>query len=226
MRTRLLIKISFIFIGLFCSVCSQICDTSKNLLGSALITCIYSNCPEDSSMIEYEDGCLRRKYIYFSCKDSGMFLYFNEKGDTLTKSFFKGDKTIGYSKQFFSANHPKRFISHNDSGKKHGWEVKWYENGNVKDSIYNQNDEITRLRSNFTNGKIRLRIEDVFANNFKTKTAVYYDTAGVVTGKVKNGNGTFIIWSDDAKTRWLETYENGEEVASRKLEPGEQPVLR
>ena len=41
--------------------------------------------------------------------------------------------------------------------------------------------------------------------------------------RVKNGNGDFISWSDNYENRWLKSYKNGEEVASRELEPVENP---
>ncbi|NLW30451.1 MAG: hypothetical protein GXY77_03240 [Fibrobacter sp.] len=201
---------------------SSDCDTMV-ILGKQWIECTYSKCPEDSITITFEDNVLRRKKIYYACRDSGLFLYFSEKGDTLTKSYFIGKKTIGVLQQWHFNGKVKILENYNDSGQKHGLCEYWREDGARKDSIVYHNGNIIELRAYFLNGKVRHWIKKVDKDSYKTLEAFYYDTSGAVCGEIKNGNGTYILWSDDAKERWIETYKNGEEVASRKLEPNENP---
>jgi hypothetical protein len=52
------------------------------------------------------------------------------------------------------------------------------------------------------------------------------ENKGKISGMIKKGNGTYILWSEDANERWLESYKDGEEVNSRKLAADENPSWR
>jgi|SRR5690554_3576857 len=222
MKTRLKL-ISFIIITLsFQHTYSSDCDTMV-ILGKQWIECTYSNCPEDSITITFEDNVLRRKKIYYACRDSGLFLYFSENGDTLTKSYFTGKKTIGILQQWHFNSKVKVLENYNDSGQKHGLCESWREDGTRKDSIVYHNGSIKEIRAYYQNGKPRYWVKNINIYNSKKIEASYYDTTGKICGRIRDGNGTYILFSDDAKERWIETYKNGEEVASRKLKPDENP---
>jgi len=85
------------------------------------------------------------------------------------------------------------------------------------------NGSIKEIRAYYQNGKPRYWVKNINIYNSKKIEASYYDTTGKICGRIRDGNGTYILFSDDAKERWIETYKNGEEVASRKLEPNENP---
>ena len=152
-----------------------------------------------------------------------MFIYFSDEGDTLTKSYFVGKKTVGVLKQWYQDGHLKSVAVYNNSGKKHGLSETWNEDGTRKDSTVWDNGNIIELRTYFYNGKVRYWIKKVDSTTVKTLEAVYYDIDGKKCGEVKNGNGTFISWADDASRGWLKTYKDGEEVSSRKIKPDENP---
>jgi antitoxin component YwqK of YwqJK toxin-antitoxin module len=91
---------------------------------------------------------------------------------------------------FYPGNRPEQFITYNDSGKQHGWEVRWYENGNVKDSTLYNNGVIAKGLNFYHNGKPSVIISDM-----KRRTCVSsisYNTTGKIIGQVINGNGTLI----------------------------------
>ena len=140
----------------------------------------------------YENGVLIRQYRYFLCKDSGVFLYFGENGDTLTKTFFAGNKNIGTSRQWHSVGHPKHFVTYNDSsGRRNGWEVYWYKNGNVKDSTLYTCDSFVECTHFYHNGNVAIK-KRYDRSGKGGYSAVTYDIRGRKTGEIIRGNGTVV----------------------------------
>lgn len=92
--------------------------------------------------------------------------------------------------------------------------MNWFENVNLKDSTLYENGFMVKLRCNFESGRLRYRANVFYPHSFKCKEAVYFDATGKRCGEIKNGNGTFIVWSEGTADRWLKTHKNGEEVAS------------
>ena len=169
------------------------CDTTIGYR-STIITCIESNCPKDSLITQYRNNKLERCHIYYSCKDSGMFLYFSPEGDTLTKSFFKSGKTVGLLQEWYNNKKIKRKCNYNSSGEKHGLSETWFENGNRKDSVVYNNGKIVEARYYFRNGKLRYTAK---LKNGDIVKAVYFSPDGEKTGEIINGNGTVLIYDVD-----------------------------
>ena len=183
------------------------CDTS-NVFGDQWITCIESNCPSDSIKTIYENNNLRRIFKYYNCKDSGEFIYFSESGDTLSHSFFLDGNTIGIAKYWYSKGVQKRITNYDSSGEKHGWEVFWYDNGNVKDSIFFQNDSTFKRKTFYYNGKIAIREKDIYSSY----DAVSYDPKGKKTGFIENGNGEIFVCDSVGKNCKSLKFKNGKQV--------------
>jgi antitoxin component YwqK of YwqJK toxin-antitoxin module len=202
-------KIILSVVTLNALIYSSICDTTV-VLKEQWITCIEDNCPIDSIKNIFQNGVLRRQYRYFSCKDSGIFLYLNQNGDTLTKTSFIGKKTIGLSQQWYSANHPERFTAFDSTGRKNGWEVFWYENGNVKDSLFYVNDLVIKGTSFYHNGKPSL-VEDSICGRVLFK-ATSYNVNGKKTGVIKNGTGTVFVCDSIGGDCKKLTFQNGKRL--------------
>jgi antitoxin component YwqK of YwqJK toxin-antitoxin module len=182
----------------------------------------YKNgCLVDSSYFFFSSGRLRSLSKNRGCNNRGWSLSFLENGDTAMLS------TPELSKSFHPNRRPKSLIRYDSLGRKHGLSEEWREDGTRKDSTVYEQGNIIEIRTYFTTGKLRYWVSKFDrSTGFKKLEAAYYDPAGKKCGEIKNGNGTYILWSDDAKERWLETYTNGEETASRKLEPGENPKVK
>ncbi|NLW32024.1 MAG: hypothetical protein GXY77_11275 [Fibrobacter sp.] len=154
---------------------------------------------------------------------NGISVKLSKSGDTLSITNFQNGKRYGKAYSYYENRKRKYIHYYNDSGQKHGLCESWREDGTRKDSIVYHNGNIIELRAYFLNGKVRHWIKKVDKDSYKTLEAFYYDTSGAVCGEVKNGNGNFISWSDNYENRWLKSYKDGEEVASRELEPDENP---
>jgi len=114
---------------------------------------------------------------------------FFESGDTSMVAHYINGVPIGSLKRFYAPNQPKRFTNFNDNGDKHGWEIFWYDNGNVKDSILFRNDSTMQRRSYYYNGKPQMFEDDIYG----TYDAVSFNPKGKRTGKIKDGTGTVFL---------------------------------
>jgi antitoxin component YwqK of YwqJK toxin-antitoxin module len=166
------------------------CDTSYSF-GDTVVKCVKVNCPIDSTEITYRNGKLASKRFYPGCGKERLFISFHENGDTLTHSRHIGKSTIGLRRIYYSANRPERFTTFDSTGCKNGWEVFWYENGNVKDSVFNVNDLVIKGTSFYQNGKPSL-VEDSICDRALLK-ATSYNVNGKKTGVIKNGTGTVFV---------------------------------
>jgi antitoxin component YwqK of YwqJK toxin-antitoxin module len=191
------------------------CDTSKTLLGKVKVTCTKSNCPAESVITIFEDGVFQKKYTYYSCKDSGQFLTFSKNGDTLTKSYFIGNKTVGLAIYKFSNEKIKSFLNFNSQGKKHGLCETWREDGTRKDSTVYRNDTIIEEREYFTSGKVRQWFKKCLNAHFVE--AYFYHPDGTSAGKIVKGNGIVTGYTETADRKFIDRYENGSLVESKEI---------
>jgi antitoxin component YwqK of YwqJK toxin-antitoxin module len=191
------------------------CDTTKTLLGEEKIICAHADCPTDSTVEISINGILRRKYTYHTCKDSGVFLYFSEKGDTLTRSYFVDDKTVGLLKQWHSNGRLKTIAHYDNEGRKHGLSQTWREDGTRKDSTVFKNDTIVETRQYFNSGMLRYWSKD--CRDDYRRDAVFFAPDGTISGEITGGNGTYVLYAEDGKTRYFREYKDGKEISSRKL---------
>ncbi len=140
-------------------------------------------------------GRLRSRIQYCMDKFCGEVMAWDSLGNILTEKYYNADyKPIGLHRIYYSANRPKQFTHYNDSGQKHGWEVSWYDNGNVKDSTLYQNDTLIRGKIFYYNGGLKSVAENV--NNRQLYSASSYSPTGQKTGTIRNGTG--IIYSCDS----------------------------
>jgi antitoxin component YwqK of YwqJK toxin-antitoxin module len=163
------------------------------------------------------------EFRYFDDEFDGEIKGWDTSGFLIVHRFFIKGRPVGFHQEFYSKENPKSKIHYNDQGKKNGLEESWHEDGTRKDSIVNDNGNITEIRAYFNSGKVRYWIKKMDPNSGKKETGVFYDPKGKICGEIKKGNGTYILWSEDTKERWIETYKDGEEVSSRKLADGENP---
>jgi antitoxin component YwqK of YwqJK toxin-antitoxin module len=139
----------------------------------------------DTAFNYYPSGKLEATYT----KNWDVLVF--ENGDTMAILHKKNDHPVGQRRMYFSGQRPKRFITYNDSGEKHGWEVFWYENGNVKDSTLYNNGDITKGTSFYLNGKFSLIENDLQGDRLLSATS--YNPQGKKTGEVNNGTGTIFV---------------------------------
>lgn len=179
---------------------SQCGNKVTNVVNGDTLTIDY-RCDEDSyTMIHMKNdyyhglfkrwdknGILRSRIDYCRDRFCGDVIGWDTAGNILTeKKYNSSGEPIGFHREFYSADHPKRFTNFNDQGDKHGWEIFWYDNGNVKDSILFRNDSTMQRRSYYYNGKPQMFEDDIYA----TYDAVSFNPKGKRTGKIKDGTGT------------------------------------
>jgi antitoxin component YwqK of YwqJK toxin-antitoxin module len=169
----------------------QVCDTLR--WGSEIaIECIKSNCPYDSTVTFYRPDSTTSITTYLNCGDEGIFVVLASNSDTLSFSHLKHNKSIGLRRIYYSANHPQQFTNFNNSNQQDGWEVLWYPNGNIKDSILFRNDSTIQRTTFFYNGKVQMRETHIYGDT--GYCAVSYNPKGIKTGEIKNGTGTVFVY--------------------------------
>ena len=141
---------------------------------------------------------------------NGIFTYLSPEEDTLSVGPVFSGKSIGLHRQYFSANRPKRFIHYDSTGQKNGWEIFWYENGTVKDSIFFRNDSTIKRTSFYENGRLSITKKNIYGND--GYDAISYNYNGKKTGEIINGTGTiFVCDSIGGKCKKLE-FKDGKRV--------------
>lgn len=139
---------------------------------------------------------------------TGWFFSLSKKSDTLYVGYAKNNLTIGLERRYYPGHHPKRFTHYDSTGRKNGWEVFWYENGNVKDSILFRNDSTISRTSFYNNGAISI----VEKNIYKSYKAISYDIKGKKTGEVKKGNGHIFVCDSLGENCKKLKFKNGKRV--------------
>jgi antitoxin component YwqK of YwqJK toxin-antitoxin module len=193
----------------FVSAKNSNCDTTI-FFGDTTIECANNDCPTDSSIITYRNGRHVSIIHRYGCGKEEIFVSFHENGDTLTYSRHIGKATIGLRRIFYSANRPERFTTFDSTGRKNGWEVFWYENGNVKDSLFYVNDLVIKGTSFYQSGKPSL-IEDSICGRVLFK-ATSYNVNGKKTGVIKNGTGTVFVCDSIGGDCKKLTFQNGKRL--------------
>ncbi|MDG5816506.1 hypothetical protein QA601_15520 [Chitinispirillales bacterium ANBcel5] len=191
--------------------------------GNIISRIVYeNNCPIDTLFSFYKDNSLRRVTPYYNCEIHGHSIRLAPDGDTLAANEYRDGQLIGVHKLFFENNKLWRIDTYNNEGQRHGLRETWREDGTRKDSIVYDNGEIIELRTYFLNGKVRnwTRVKDG-----RQDSVIFYDPEGNITGKIENGSGKAIRYSEDTTIRWFEVFEDGFRIDSRELEPGENPSL-
>jgi antitoxin component YwqK of YwqJK toxin-antitoxin module len=189
---------------------AETCDTLAFGSIDTVIECVKSNCPEDSVITIYRTNGSISKTHFKGCSDTSIFYSLNEYGDTVAFSQHINKKTVGLRRFYYSESRPKRFTHYNDSGSKHGWEVFWYENGNVKDSILFRNDSTIQRASYYQNGQLFMREKDIYGGD--GYDAVSYNPAGEKTGEIHNGTGTVFVCDSVGSECHELIYKNGKRV--------------
>ena len=178
-------------------------------------------CPLDTLKEFFECGLLKYISTFINCKLEGIAITYSENGDTLSIGEYINGKHVGIHKSWFE-NGQQRRVSHFDNyGNRHGLSETWRKDGTRRDSIMYHNGDMVELREYFSDGTVRHFLVD---EDGLLETAVFYDPQGNVTGKVVNGNGTVISYSEDATIKRREVYEDGVRVFLERLEPDEMPV--
>ena len=184
---------SYIFIlalVFFIAADNRSCDTS-NSFGENYIKCIKADCPRDSIIFTYIDNNFISERHFPGCGNRESFISYHENGDTLTCSNHIGKNTVGLRRIYYTGYRPERFTNFDSTGRKHGWEVFWYENGNVKDSILFRNDSTIQRSSFYHNGKVSIKEKDIYGND--GYDAVSFTPEGKKSGEIQNGTGTVFV---------------------------------
>jgi antitoxin component YwqK of YwqJK toxin-antitoxin module len=186
----------------------RICDTT--MWGKdTVVECIENNCPNDSTVICYMKTTISKEIFYY-CKDSSVFVLLTLNGDTITHSYARVGKTIGLRRIYFTKGNPKRFTNFSSTGQKDGWEVFWYSNGNVKDSILFRNDSTIARSSFYLNGRKQVIERDIYGPNGYSATS--YTPKGKKNGAVINGTGAISVCDSIGANCHTLTFKNGKRV--------------
>ncbi|MBD3346346.1 MAG: hypothetical protein GF401_14925 [Chitinivibrionales bacterium] len=169
----------------------------------------------DTSLTYYPDGKLKVRAI-----QDGFSITLSNEGDTLTLSRMKNGKSHGEAKSFFK-NGKKKAICNSKDGKQHGLSQTWREDGTRKDSTVYENGEIVEIREYFLSGSARYWAT---YSEGAMENADFFTPKGKLSGKVREGTGEYVVYSEDGRVRFFREYKAGKRVSNRKLGPGEEPL--
>jgi antitoxin component YwqK of YwqJK toxin-antitoxin module len=160
----------------------------------------------DTSYFYYESGMLKTLSVM-----TGLSFKLSENGDTLGKGYSKDGRNIGTQYAWYENKNRKYITNYNDFGKKHSLEETWHEDGTRKDSVVYDNGIIVEGRYYYKTGKLRYYVKRT--TDYKKQEAVYYSPTGKVSGEVKNGFGTYIVYDEDGKEPLERKVEDGKIVS-------------
>jgi antitoxin component YwqK of YwqJK toxin-antitoxin module len=161
------------------------------------------------------DGKVIARFSYYYDELDGNVKRWDSTGFLIRDKKYRKGTPIGSHKEYYYKNKPKKFYNYNNSGKKHGLCETWREDGTRKDSVVYNNGTIVSARYYFDNGKVRqyaAKCKDAL-----TYEAVFYAPQGNITGEVKDGNGTYIIYAEDGTIPAEKIVKNGKVVSTREL---------
>lgn len=176
-----------------------------------------AGCLVDSGYIFYQSGKVRTRSSHFGCDRRSSSVSWFQNGDT--SQIVTPEQTTNYHENGTLSS----IVNYSGRMNKHGLSQSWRKDGSRKDSTVYRDGEITETREYFASGKIRYWA--VYEDGL-IKNADFYTPQGELSGKIRNGTGTYIIYSGDGNTRYLDEFKDGKEVNSRRLEPGENPSLK
>lgn len=161
--------------------------------------------------VEYKEGVRHGKRIGLS-----------EEGDTVLSATYHLGKPVDTLRVWYTNLNRKKIEVFDSAGERHALFLTWREDGTRKDSMVFDHGEVLEAREYFEDGTVRYHRK---REDEKVIWAEHFSPLGKTAGTVRNGNGKVILYSEDGKEAWLLEYVNGNEVNSRKLEPGEKPRL-
>ncbi|MDG5816504.1 hypothetical protein QA601_15510 [Chitinispirillales bacterium ANBcel5] len=179
-------------------------------------------CPIDTSYRYYENGSIKTVVPYKVCEETVPAFNLSSEGDTTWIRYYNITEEMFRQRTYHPNHQLQSIIRYNENWQRHGLRETWREDGTRKDSIVYDNGEIIELRTYFLNGKVRnwTKVKDG-----RQDSVIFYDPEGNITGKIENGSGKAIRYSEDTTIRWFEVFEDGFRIDSRELEPGEIPSL-
>jgi antitoxin component YwqK of YwqJK toxin-antitoxin module len=170
-----------------------------------------NGCQTDTSWWFRDDGAVQSYRPFRNCKKHGKWASFHENGDTASFGFLKDGKQEGLFKQFYESGQLKQTVMYRND-KRHGPRVEYLENGTRIDSIIYKDGEIVEEYRYFRNGKIRIEAKYHSETDMEITA---YDPQGEVSGQIKEGTGTAVIWAENDDGTYREipvTYKDGLEV--------------
>ena len=178
------------------------------------------NCPMGKFIEYHENQNVKLTYKYIDCEIHGVSLHLSSKGDTLGLNYYENGKPVGIHRSWHLNGKSQSITHFNNQGQRHGLRETWREDGTRIDSTRYENGRIVEIREYFYYGSIRQFMRD---EDGALDSAAFYDPEGNITGKIINGTGKAIGYSEDGNKRWFDSYENGVRIDSRELKPGENP---
>lgn len=121
--------------------------------------------------------------------------------DTRDTTYKNGDTLVTVTEHFDDGARKARTRYRN--GLRHGDEVRWREDGLVRDSVIYVDGEILEDWHWYPNGRLKFYLKSKKPGYLKEGR--FYDLGGNLMGKVRRGKGTVYKFSDEGKL--LETYE-------------------
>ncbi len=169
----------------------------------------------DSIKSFYSNGAKKQLSIFKYGKEHGVRQGWTRNGFLSGSQPYRDGKPYGRHEEWYSQGKPKQVTHFNDDGHKHGLEETWREDGTRQDSVFYVNGKMAESMSYYSNGKPR--VHERVDEDFKLVTGTSWDPKGKITGTIRNGSGTWVIYSDDAKLVSRETYKNGKRIQSVNL---------
>jgi antitoxin component YwqK of YwqJK toxin-antitoxin module len=169
-------------------------------------SCTYNTGKQIDTFYSYfESGKIESK-----CAPCGISYTIGVSGDTLYVGQGCAGISFGLRRIYFTKGNPQRFTNFSSTGQKDGWEVFWYSNGNVKDSILFRNDSTIARSSFYLNGRKQVIERDIYGPNGYSATS--YTPKGKKNGAVINGTGAISVCDSIGANCHTLTFKNGKRV--------------
>ncbi|HLP40613.1 MAG TPA: hypothetical protein VK465_03825 [Fibrobacteria bacterium] len=147
--------------------------------------------------------------------------------------FYKNEKPVGKSEFYFAPGRPSVIKTYNDTGEIEGPWKEWWPNGNLKLDKIAKGGRILQGAEFYPDGRPRVRyrakgdmgLRGIFLEKYIE--AEGWGPNGKSTGKVRNGNGTWIFFSvePDSVTKqyrgWRHVYKDSLMIKGEKLDSAE-----
>lgn len=163
----------------------------------------------------YHTGAKKRESHYINGKKEGISRMWDSLGNIIFENRFKNGREAGLFQITFKGVKQlaeRKLFDTLGEGKKFREEY-WWPNGNPRYwAVYNHRQGPDTAKQWYPNGQMKFRltdIEDSTGRVFKISMESWFPD-GRPAGKIENGNGRLILFSDTVDyPRWVEVYQGG-----------------
>jgi len=201
-------RILFLLMVLLCFTYAQQKENGviKKYYNNGKIHTLYkykNGCPIDTGFEYYDNGKISTITIFLKCDSVYTYESYYENGDIQIIESLNSKKT------YFTGNKLRSSTNYRKKYNKEGLCTEYFENGQPKDSALYKEDKTVWSKSFFSTGKLRLYYKEI--KDGKILEGYSYSPKSKITGSIKNGNGTLLIYHGDGTGPDTMTFKDGED---------------